>query len=231
MKKVIEMREDYRKLRGGVGASTSNGNLIKQKKELTDTFNECMSQFDTQRNALIAKTDEAVAEKQMQIDSAQSSIDNANQMLSSLQAQEQQQKQDDATELSNEAQTVNQKMARAQERMKSLADTASKKSQALNEKQQYYQKKSSTLSNAIANLGPVPEDESSTMKLSEVQGKYAAWLEAVNEAKGVIALDKDGKAIIDKNGEPQRCNIDFSIGEDAASSKRARGSRAGKGKG
>src|SRR5690606_24952084 len=52
MKKVNELRKEYQTIKTGSVSSSFRKASIK-KKELNDTFNECMSQFDVQRAALI----------------------------------------------------------------------------------------------------------------------------------------------------------------------------------
>ncbi len=179
MKKVNELKKEYSSVKAG---SVSNGLITaasKKKKELNDTFNECMSQFDVQRAALISQTQEKVDAIEMQVANNQSDMDNAEQQLASMTAQEQQAKADEATEMTNATNAVAEKITRGQAKLQSLAQTTQQKAKALEEKQTYYQKKSNQVSNALNTLGPAPEDETSTTKLSQVQAAYDTYTEAI----------------------------------------------------
>lgn len=189
MKKVRELKKEYADIKAG-SLSAGFAAATKKKKELNDTFNECMSQFDTQRAALIAQSQEKVEAIEMQIANNQSDIDNAEQQLASMIAQEQQAKADETTAMANATNTVQEKITRGQTKLTSLAKTTQEKANALKEKEKYYQNKSKQVSNSLASLGPVPADETSTTKLSQVQGSFDTYSEAVERR---LALCPDSK--------------------------------------
>jgi hypothetical protein len=194
MKKVNDLKKEL-----GATTSGSSGAFFSKAsnkvKQLNDTFNECMSQFDIQRAALITKTEQAVELIQNKINNNQSDIDNANQQLSTMTAQEQQAKTDDATGMTNANKSVTDKITRAQTRLTSLSQTTKTKSDALAEKQKYYENKSKQTSTAIGALGAMPSDETSTTKMSQVVGAYEDFKEAamslnsMDECKSRISPD------------------------------------------
>lgn len=220
MKKVKELRKEYQSVKAG-SVSTSFAKASLMKKELNDTFNECMSQFDVQRAALITQTEEKVQAIQMQINNNQSDIDDANQQLSSMNAQETEAKKDEEQAKTDAANAYQEKLKRSMARMESLAKTTQEKANALQEKQEYYKKKSVGISNSLNSLGPVPEDETSNVKMSEVQGDYDTYKSAVE------------RVMETKDPQGNQCNYNYCVlGSEfckSNSSKKSAGSKSSKG--
>ena len=193
MKKVRELRKSYDS--EYAGASNKGGlgfiqQASKKKQELNDTFVDCMSQFNIQRNALIEQTEEKIQAFQDMINNNISDIDNATQQLESMKTQEQQAKADDTTKMNDASQSVSDKITKAQSRLTSLASTQQKKAKALSDKQAEMEGDSRKKSNELASLGPVPKSKSSTASLEEVSGDFSNY-EAALRVLEIEANKKD----------------------------------------
>lgn len=184
MKKVRDLRKVYESEYAG---SSNKGGLgfIKQaslkKQELNDTFLDCMSQFDVQRNALIAQTEEKIQVFQDMINSNISDIDNANQQLESMKIQEQQAKADATTRLNDAQQAVTDKITKAQSRLTSLATTQQKKAKALADKQAEMEAESKKRSNELASMGAAPRNKTGTVSLQDVGADYKTYQSAKDD--------------------------------------------------
>ncbi|MBC7370638.1 MAG: hypothetical protein H7326_03680 [Bdellovibrionaceae bacterium] len=206
MKKVRELRKAYDT--DYAGASNKGGlGFIKQasakKQELNDTFLDCMSQFDVQRNALIAQTEEKIQVFQDMINSNISDIDNATQQLASMQIQEHQAKADDTTKMNDAAQSVIDKIAKAQARLTSLATTQTKKAKAITDKQAEMEADSRKKSNELAALGTVPKSKTSTMSLQEVEGDYSTVKSARDDFEEASKIDGPCKGLYRSADSPK----------------------------
>lgn len=187
-KKVKEMKKDYESI-----ASGSSGSFItrasQKKKALQDEYDNCMAQFDQQRIALIEQTDQKVEQAEDSINNAQSDIDNMNQQLSSMSAQETEAKNDENTALANESSALSEKITRATAKLQSLQQTTQQKDSALKEKLNKLDQRSKEASNAMARLGATPDDETSNVKMSQVEAAYDDYQAAVSQ---IPTMKSDG---------------------------------------
>jgi len=185
MKKVKELKKDYESI-AGIGAEHFIERAMKKKKELQAEWDNCMLQFDQQRNDMIASTDEEIEKIQREINVAQTEVDEMKQQISSMANQEEAAKKDDATALSNESTALSEKISRASAKLVSLQKTAAAESKALKEKQEYLQKKATTASNALMQMEATdveigPSRKKSKVSISEVQSAFMEYADAVNE--------------------------------------------------
>jgi len=185
MKKVKELKKDYESI-AGIGAEHFIERAMKKKKELQAEWDNCMLQFDQQRNDMIASTNEEIEKIQREINVAQTEVDEMKQQISSMGNQEEAAKKDDATALSNETTALSEKISRASSKLVSLQKTAEAEAKALKEKQEYLQKKATTASNALIQMEATdvelgPSRKKSKVSISEVQSAFMEYADAVHE--------------------------------------------------
>lgn len=217
-KKVLDVKAEYLKL---MGKSTGSGSeyfrrASEKKKVLQAEWDSCRAQFQVQRKAVVEQNAQKVEQAEKVIRDTQSQVDDLKQVLATMSSQATEASTDRNTALTDAQKGLQEKIGRATAKLQSMQQTTEEKAKALAEKQQFYQQNSQKLNVAVANLGPVPDDESSTKKISEVSSKYDEYLEA--EAQAKAGFDSDGN----------RCATGSAYSStSSSSSKKSRGSSKG----
>lgn len=176
-KKVLDAKKEYETL---MGKSTGSGSTYfrraqEKKKTLQAEWDGCRAQFQVQRKALIEQNGQKIEQAEKVIRDTQSQVDDLKQVLATMNTQATEAANDQNTALTDAQKALQEQISRGTAKLQSLQQTTEEKSKALAEKQQFYQQNSQKLNVAVANLGPVPDDESSTKRISEVQGKYSDY--------------------------------------------------------
>jgi myosin heavy subunit len=182
MGQVREERKKYDAIVAGSMKSQFQSASLK-KKQLNDLFQECMVKFDQGRMKLIQESNDKIETTERAINSAQSDLDDATTQLSQMKATEEETKAAEATALTNAQNALQQKIQRATAELQSLQTTTQAKNAALVEEQKYLADRSKSASNSISSLGAKPEDETSTVKITQVTAAYDGYRAAHWAAK------------------------------------------------
>lgn len=199
MAQVREERKKYDAIKGGSLRSGFTAAALK-KKQLQDLFDECMVKFDQARMKLIQSSDAKIESAEKDIRNSQSDIDSLQTQLTQMNSAEQQAQQDEATTLTNAQTALQEKIQRATAELQSLQTTTQEKAKALTQEQSYLADKSKGISNQIMALGAVPNDETSTGKISDVANAHEAYRGAA------VAADMDGCDYFDEVGVVEKAS-------------------------
>lgn len=163
------------------GSKVSVKDARAANKELSQSFDDCMKNFDQQRATLNESYRQEQEELNTQIAQLQSDIDDIEGQLDLASNQLKEMEADAKTRKNTAEQNLVKMMTEAQQKMTSAQDNLKKELAAMTQEQNSLKGRLTKLSNELALLGPTPADRSSEDSPKKAMANIAPELEIISD--------------------------------------------------